>query len=129
MGVRRSARGIAYSEFERNMWKIHIDLESRMHALPVRYKKHVCDPLYTPMNRAYDALIIADEQKGPSQAAKEKRKQYLEIAIGYILEMERPLMAFFNIRDVSENGEEQIEKALNYEIALIYGAAGRQKEE
>ena len=70
MGVLRSRRSIAYSEFERHMWKIHINLESRMHALPARYKKHICDKLYTPLSRAYDALIMADEQKGSAAAAK-----------------------------------------------------------
>ena len=69
MGVLRSRRAIAYSEFERHMWKIHINLESRMHALPARYKKHVCDKLYAPLSRAYDALIMADEQKGSAAAA------------------------------------------------------------
>lgn len=129
MGVLRSRRGIAYSEFERNMWKIHIDLEQRMHALPARYKKHVCDKLYEPMNRAYNALIIADEQKGSAQAAKDKRQQYFHQAIRALMRMERPLMAFFNIREVSDNGAELIGKALNYEIALIFGAAGWDKED
>ena len=129
MGVLRSKRGIAYSEFERNMWKIHLNLEQRMHALPVRYKKHICDRLYEPMNRAYNALIIADEQKGSASAAKDKRQKYFTMGIHALMQMEKPLMAFFNIRDVSEEGEEQIEKAMNYEIALIWGAAGWEKEE
>ena len=129
MGVLRSRRGIAYSEFERNMWKIHINLEQRMHALPARYKKHICDKLYEPMNQAYNALIIADEQKGSAQAAKDKRQKYFRAGISYLIRMEKPLTAFFNIRDVSEEGENQIEKAMNYEIALIWGAAGWEKEE
>ena len=129
MGVLRSRRGLAYSEFERNMAKIHEELESRMHALPARYKKHICDRLYEPMNRAYDALIIADEQKGPAQAAKDKRQKYFKLALGWLMRMEKPMMAFFNIRDVSENGAALLEKAMNFEIALIYGAAGWPKEE
>lgn len=129
MGVLRSKRGIAYSEFERNMWKIHLNLEQRMHALPVRYKKHICDRLYEPMNLAYNALIIADEQKGSASAAKDKRQKYFTMGFHALMQMEKPLMAFFNIRDVSEEGEEQIEKAMNYEIALIWGAAGWEKEE
>ena len=129
MGVLRSKRGIAYSEFERNMWKIHIDLENRMHALPVRYKKHICDRLYEPMNRAYNALIIADEQKGSASAAKDKRQKYFTMGIHYLMQMEKPLMAFFNIREISENGAESIEKAMNYEIALIWGVTGWPKEE
>lgn len=129
MGVLRSKRGIAYSEFERNMWKIHIDLESRMHALPVRYKKHICGRLYEPLNRAYNAVIIADEQKGSAPAAKEKRQKYFQLAAYHLMQMEKPMMAFFNIRDISENGAESIEKALNYEIALIWGVAGWEKEE
>lgn len=129
MGVLRSRRGIAYSEFERNMSKIHADLENRMHALPARYKKHVCDKLYEPMNRAYNALIISDEQKGPAQAAKDNRQKYFREGITWLMRMEKPLMAFMNIRDVSENGANEIEKALNLEIALIYGAAGWPKEE
>ena len=129
MAVLRSKRGIAYSEFERNMWKIHIDLESRMHALPARYKKHVCARLYEPMNKAYDALIIADEQKGSAPAAKEKRQKYFKLAMPHLMQMERPLMAFFNIRDIRENGEDAIEQALNYEIALIFGVAGWKKED
>ena len=129
MGVLRSRRGLAYSEFERNMSKIHRELESRMHALPARYKKHICDRLYEPMNRAYDALIIADEQKGSAQAAKDKRQRYFRAGLTYLLRMEKPLMAFMNIREVSENGEDALEKALNYEVALIYGAAGWPKEE
>ena len=129
MGVIRSKRGVAYSEFERNMWGIHNDLEARMHALPSRYKKHICDKLYEPMNQCYNALIIADEQKGSAEAAKEKRQKYFKAAMVYLIRMEKPMMAFFNIRDVSEGGAEAIEKALNYEIALIYGAAGWPKEE
>ena len=129
MGVLRSRRAIAYSEFERHMWKIHINLESRMHALPARYKKHVCDKLYEPMNRAYDALILADEQKGSAAAAKEKRQKYFKLAAQNILRMEKPLMAFFNIRDVSEAGAQQIGDAINFEIALLWGAAGWPKEE
>ena len=129
MGVLRSKRGIAYSEFERNMWKIHIDLESRMHALPARYKKHVCDKLYEPMNRAYNALIIADEQKGSAPAAKEKRQKYFTLGIQNLMRMEKPMMAFFNIRDISKDGAESIEKAMNYEIALIWGVTGWPKEE
>ena len=128
MSVLRSKRGIAYSEFERNMWKIHIDLEQRMHALPSRYKKHICDKLYEPMNRAYDALIIANEQKGRSPAAKEKRIKCFYKGVRYLLQMEKPLMCFFNVRDVSETGASLLEKSLNYEIALIWGAAGFNKE-
>lgn len=129
MGVLRSKRGIAYSEFERNMWKIHIDLESRMHALPVRYKKHVCNRLYEPMNRAYNALIIADEQKGSAPGAKNKRQKYFAQGIQWLMRMEKPMMAFFNIRDISEDGANAIEKAMNYEIALIWGVTGWDKEE
>ena len=129
MGVLRSRRGIAYSEFERNMAKIHRDLEQRMHALPSRYKKHICDRLYEPMNQCYNALIIADEQKGSAQGAKEKRQKYFRTALQWLMRMEKPLMAFCNIRDVSEEGREDLEKRLNYEIALIWGAAGWAKEE
>lgn len=129
MGVLRSKRGLAYSEFERNMWKIHMDLESRLHALPVRYKKHICDKVYEPLNACYNALIISDEQKGSAQAAKDKRQKYFKLAIQNLMRMQKPLMAFFNIRDVGEAGEEELERALNYEIALIYGAAGWPKEE
>lgn len=128
MSVLQSKRGVAYSEFERNMSKIHADLSARMHALPARYKKHLCAKLYEPMNRCYDALIVADEQKGGAQAAKEKRQAYFKAAMGYLMDMEKPLMAFFNVREVSPNGAEAIGKALNYEIALIYGAAGWPKE-
>lgn len=129
MGVLRSRRGLAYSEFERNMWKIHMDLESRMHALPVRYKKHICDKLYEPLNATYNALIIADEQKGSAQAAKDKRQKYFKQAIQSLMRMQKPLMTFFNVREVGEAGEEELERALNYEIALIYGVAGWPKEE
>lgn len=129
MAVLRSKRDIAPSEFERNMRNIHIDLESRMHALPVRYKKHVCAKLYEPMSRAYNALIIADEQKGSATAAKEKRQKQFRLAIAYIMRMEKPLMTFCNIREVSESAVAQIGDALNKEISLIYGAAGWQKEE
>lgn len=129
MGVLRSRRGIAYSEFERNMEKIHRDLEARMHALPARYKKHLCDRLYEPMNACYNALIIADEQKGAAQAAKEKRQKYFRAACACLVRMEKPLLAFCNIRDVDDNGRDDLEKRLNYEIALIYGAAGWPKED
>lgn len=128
MAVLRSKRGIAYSEFERNMAIIHRNLESRMHALPVRYRKHLCDPLYEPMNACYNALIIADEQKGSAQAAKEKRQKYFQLAARHLMQMEKPLMALFNIRDVSEGGAAELEKALNFEIALIWGVAGWPKE-
>ena len=129
MGVLRSRRGLAYSEFERNMWKLHMNLESRMRALPARYKKHVCEKLYGPLNRAYNALIIADEQKGSTGAAKEKRRKYFEAAVKYIMQMEKPLLCFCNIREVSEAGLNDISKAIDREIALIYGAAGWQREE
>lgn len=129
MSVLRSRRGLAYSEFERNMWKIHMDLESRMHALPARYKKHICDKLYDPMNRALNALIIADEQKGGAPAAAEKRQKHFKLALKYILQMEKPLMALFLIRDASDASIELIASALNKEIALIYGAARWPKEE
>lgn len=128
MSVLRSRRGIAYSEFERNMWKLHINLESRMQALPARYKKHVCDKLYIPLNRAYNALIIADEQKGSAAAAKEKRQKHFKLAMKYIMQMEKPLLSFCNIRDVSDAGLEEINGAINREIALIYGVTGWPKE-
>lgn len=129
MSVLRSKRAIAYSEFERQMAKIHRDLEQRMHALPVRYKKHVCKKLYEPMNRAYDALIMANEQKGRTNAINEKRQKCFATAIESIMEMEKPLMAFCNIRDVKDSSCELIGKEINYEISLIYGAAGWPKEE
>lgn len=127
MGVLRSRREIAYSEFERNMWKIHKDIEARMHAIPARYKKHVCNKLYEPMNRAYNALIIANEQKGGSRAAKEKRQRFFGIALKSLKQMEKPLLCFCNVRDMDSAGLNQIEKAMNYEIALICGAAGWNK--
>lgn len=129
MAVLRSKRTLAYSEFERQMAKIHQDLESRMHALPVRYKKHVCGKLYAPMNRAYDAVILANEQKGHNKAAQEKRQKCLSVAVKNIMAMERPLMAFLNIRDVKDASCELIGKALNFEISLIWGAAGWPTEE
>lgn len=127
MSVLRSRRGIAFSEFERNMWKIHRDLENRMHGIPARYKKHVCDKLYEPMNRAYNALIIANEQKGGSYAAKEKRQKYFKIAITALMQMEKPMLCFCNIREMETAGLNQIEKSMNYEIALVCGAAGWDK--
>ena len=129
MSVLRSKRGLAYSEFERNMSMIHQELEQRMNALPSRYKKHVCQKVYEPMNRAYNALIIADEQKGVAPSGKVKRQQYFKLGLSFLMQMEKPLMAFMNIRDVSENGAEALEKSLNFEIALIYGAADWPKEE
>lgn len=129
MSVLRSQRNIAYSEFERQMAIVHKDLESRMRALPVRYKKHVCRKVYEPMNRAYNALIIADEQKGKSAAAKEKRQKYFSMAVKSIMAMEKPLMAFCNIRDVKDESCKAIGDKLNYVISLIYGAAGWPKEE
>ena len=124
MAVLRSKRGIAPSEFERNMAKIHRDLESRMHALPARYKKHLCEALYTPMNACYNALIIADEQKGGGPTGKDKRQKYFKAAMTYLMRMEKPLNAFINIRDIKDSVRAGIEKALNFEIALIWGAAG-----
>ena len=128
MSVLRSRRGVAYSEFERNMQNIHRDLENRMHSMPARYKKHVCDKLYGPMNLAYNALIIADEQKGGSQAAKDKRQRYFKRAVYYLMQMEKPLMCFYNVRNISEAGAKQLEKMLNREIALIWGVTHWEEE-
>lgn len=129
MAVLRSKRTLAYSEFERQMAKIHKDLSERMHALPARYKKHVCKKLYEPMNRAYDALILSDEQKGHSKTADEKRQKCFSVAIRNLLAMEKPLMAFENIREVKDTSCQMIGRELNFEISLIWGAAGWPKEE
>lgn len=129
MAVLRSRRTTAYSEFERNMGIIHKDLEQRMHALPVRYKKHICKGLYEPMNRAYDAVILANEQKGRGAAQAEKRQRQFTIAIESIMAMEKPLMAFINIRDIKPESCARIGESINREIALIYGAAKWPMEE
>lgn len=129
MAVLRSKRTLAYSEFERQMGNICRDLDQRMHALPVRYKKHVCKKLYEPMIRAYDAAIMANEQKGRGEIQAQNRQRYFAEAMKNIMEMEKPLMAFCNIRDVKDESCARIGENINYEISLIYGAARWPKEE
>lgn len=124
MAVLRSRRSLAYSEFERHMGRIHKDLAERMSAKPVRYHKHVCKGLYEPMSRAYDAVILANEQKGKGRLQQENRERYFTIAVQSIMEMEKPLMAFCNVRDVKDSSIDDLGKRINFEIALIYGAAG-----
>lgn len=129
MAVLRSQRTTAYSEFERNMGAIHKDLEQRMHALPVRYKKHLCKSLYEPMNRAYDAVILANEQKGRGAIQAANRQKHFKEAVESIMAMEKPLMAFLNIRDVKPESCARIGESINREILLIYGAAKWSMEE
>lgn len=129
MAVLRSQQTLAYSEFERNMGIIHKDLEQRMHALPARYKKHICKRLYEPMNRAYDAVILANEQKGRGACQVQNRQKHFADAIQSIMAMEKPLMAFMNIRDIAPESCVRIGENINREIALIYGAAKWPMEE
>ena len=110
------------------MSRIHKDLEERMHALPVRYRKHVCRKLYEPMNLAYDSLILANEQRGHSKKIQTKRQECFSDAIRHIMSMERPLMSFLNIRDVKAESCNLIGRSINYEIALIWGVTGWPEE-
>lgn len=128
MAVHRAYRSVAWSEFERNMGILHRDLTQRLDAVPARLKKFIYPDIYNPMNRAYDALILANEDKRKGAQYKELRQQLFREAVAALQEMQKPLLSLVNLRDTSDNGAAAIRDCVNREYALIYGVAGWKEE-
>lgn len=128
MSVHRSRRTVAYSEFERQMGKIHQDVMQRAGALPARYKKYLMPPLRNAINLAYDSAIMANEQRGKLANATPKKQQCLHQAAIALQALQCPLLALMNLRGITEDSCKAIAESINREFALIWGAAGWDKE-
>ena len=126
MSVHARKRKIAYGEFEHNMRKFCKQLNERLNSVPVRYQRYISPKLYNRSNRAYTALIYANEQNGNTEKGKAKRNVYFEEAIKCLKDLRKPLYAAFNLLDASEGGMKVFVDLLNREIALICGLIGRE---
>ena len=127
MSVLRSKRKIAFSEFERQMAIICRYTSDRLNSVPSRYRKFLYPKVYNPMNAAYTNLILANEQSARTQKGIEKRAIYFNVALKYVLSMQKPMLSLWNTIDVKEESCKQWADMFNREIALILGAAKKQE--
>lgn len=127
MSVLRSKRKVAFSEFERQMANICRYTSDRLNAVPSRYRKFLYPKVYNPMNAAYTNLILANEQSARTKRGIEKRAIHFDVALKWVMSMQKPMLALWNIIDVKEESCKQWTEMFNKEIALIFGAAKKQE--
>lgn len=125
MAVIRRKRAIAYTEFERQMENICKELKSRLGSLPARYHKYLDRRIYEPASHAYSAVILANEQETRDGQGQAKRLSLFHAALEQLSKLQKPLLAYFNIKDSKEGGMEQLASMINREYGLIYGVMGR----
>lgn len=127
MSVLRGKRKVAFTEFERQMGVICRVIKDRLNSVPARYRKFINPKLYEPANKAYTAVILANEQSPRTAQGLQRRNALFDTALKSILQMQKPLIAYWNIKDSSEGGIKEVVDMLNREIALIYGVTKRQE--
>lgn len=123
MSVHRSDRKVAFMEYIRQMSKIHRYTHERMRALPSRYKRYIIPKISQSINSAYTSVILANEQSVRTELGVKQRVMLIERAIKELKEIQEPLLAFWNLKDVTESGSEMWAEMINYEFALLYGVA------
>lgn len=111
------------------MAALHKYTTERLNSVPVRYKKFVNPRVYEPTNRAYTAVILANEQSARTEAGKKIRVKTLDVAIRQIMSLQKPLLAVWNLMDIKEESAKDWTEKINREIALIWGVTKRPKEE
>lgn len=121
MSVHARKRKIAYGEFEHNMRRFCKQLYERLNSVPARYQRYINPKLYNTANRAYTALIYANEQNGNSEKGKVRREMFFNEALKCLKELQKPLYAAFNVLDASEGSMQVFVDLLNREVALISG--------
>lgn len=125
MAVIRRKRAVAYTEFERQTENICKELKSRLESLPARYHKYLDRRIYEPASHAYSAVILANEQETRDEQGQAKRLSLFCTALEQLGKLQRPLLAYFNIKDSKEGGMKQIADMVNREYGLLYGVMGR----
>ena len=121
MSVHARKRKIAYGEFEHNMRRFCKQLYERLNSVPARYQRYINPKLYNSANRAYTALIYANEQNGNTEKGRARREMFFNEALKCLKELQKPLYAAFNVLDATEGGMQVFIDLLNREVALIYG--------
>lgn len=125
MSVLRSKREVAFTEFERQMSNICKELKARLSTLPVRYHKYLDRKIYEPASHAFEAVIIANEKNAHNDKERQKRDALFRAALAEIGKLQKPLLAYWNIKDSKEGGMKQIADMIGREYGLIYGILGR----
>jgi hypothetical protein len=123
MSVHKSAQALAYSEFERQMIKLHNHTTERAKSLPVRIQKFTNPKLLAPLNRAYTAVVYASEQNVRNAEARVRRQKYLAAAAREIANIQKPLLVICNLKDVTQSSAKRWTEMFNYELSLIWGVA------
>lgn len=126
MSVHARKRKIAYGEFEHNMRRFCKQLNERLKSVPARYQRYINPKLYNSSNRAYTALIYANEQNGNTEKGKARRNLFFAEALKCIKDLRKPLYAAFNVLDASEGGMQVFVDLLNREVALVCGLMGKE---
>ena len=119
MSVLKRNREIAYTEFERQMCNICKELKARLSTLPVRYHKYLDRKIYEPASRAFEAVIIANEKNAYNDRERQKRDALFHAALADIGKLQKPLLAYWNIKDSKEGGMMQIADMIGREYGLI----------
>lgn len=123
MSVHRSDRKVAFMEYIRQLSQIHRYTHERMSSLPSRYKRYIVPKISQPLNQAYTSAILANEQNVRTGLGAKQRVMLIERAIKSLKEIQEPLVAFWNLKDVTESGSEMWVEMINHEFALLYGVA------
>ena len=127
MAVLRRKRAVAFSEFERQMGNLCKELKARLNTLPARYKKFLNHRIYEPASHAYSAVIIANEQNSRDSSGAKRRTAMLHEALAQLAKLQKPLLAYWNLKDSTEGGMKQVVDMVNREYALIYGVLNRKE--
>lgn len=125
MAVLRRKRAVAFTEFERQMANICKELNARLNTLPARYHKYLDRRIYEPANQAYADTILANEQSDRNPGARDKRRACLLDALECLAKLQPPMLAYWNLKDSTEGGMNQLADMVNREYALIYGMLQR----
>ena len=94
MSVLRGKRKVAFTEFERQMGVICRVIKDRLNSVPARYRKFINPKLYEPANKAYTAVILANEQSPRTAQGLQRRNALFDTALKSILQMQKPLIAY-----------------------------------
>lgn len=126
MSVLRSNRQVAFTEFERQMGIICREVKNRLSSVPARYRKFINPKLYEPASKAYRCVTLANEQSPKTAQGLARRNALLDTALKSIMQLQKPLLAYWNLKDSTEGGMKELADMLNREIALIFGVQKRE---
>lgn len=120
MAVLRSKRQTAKTEFENTFSKLYQLTRKHTLDVPRRRKRWLCKNVNEVMNLLYRSVVEINDYYHPEKEQKEEhRVEVINKAIGYLYDLEKPLMIMWNVQRFDTDKMGIWADLINQEIFLL----------